>query len=404
MKKIIKITMLGNFSLRVGDVMIDDNANRSRKVWCLLAYLICNRERIVPQDELIKLLWGDDGNSDNPSGALKTTLYRVRSMLADLAKDMGDDLIIHKSGGYRWNPEVETEVDADVFDKLCRQAFMTEDENERCELLRGAVALYQGGYLNKLGTESWVISAATYYHNNYLKAVDAFLELLQKQKLFNEAEEVCRTALHIDAYQEHLYQQLMRILLALGDNRGAVAVYEVVREILFTNFGVLPDEETQALYREAGKEINDKAVPISEIKDQLREQNMVAGALICDYDFFKVLYRAEARSMERRGDAVHIGLLSVTGRAGKELTQKTLERTMEKLRTHIRGSLRKGDIASRCSISQYILMLPQANYENSCMVCERIIKGFYQKHPSVAAEIKYSVHPLEPAVDEPVWD
>ena len=138
------------------------------------------------------------------------------------------------------------------------------------------------------------------------------------------------------------------------------------------------------------------AVPIGVVREQLREQEPPAGALVCDYDFFKVLYHAEARMIARSGDAVHIGLLSVLGEGGKELPKRSLDRAMENLQEQIRLNLRRGDIASRCSVSQFILMLPQANYENSCMVCERVIKAFYRQYPHSPAELHYSVQPLEP--------
>ena len=47
-------------------------------------------------------------------------------------------------------------------------------------------------------------------------------------------------------------------------------------------------------------------------------------------------------------------------------------------------------------MSQYILLLPQANYENSCKVCERIIKAFCRQYPHSPAQLHYSVQPLEP--------
>jgi hypothetical protein len=49
-----------------------------------------------------------------------------------------------------------------------------------------------------------------------------------------------------------------------------------------------------------------------------------------------------------------------------------------------------------CSASQYILMLPQANYENSCKVCERVIKTFTRQYPHSPARLRYAVQPLEP--------
>ena len=69
---------------------------------------------------------------------------------------------------------------------------------------------------------------------------------------------------------------------------------------------------------------------------------------------------------------------------------------MDNLKELIQKNLRRGDIAARCSVSQFILLLPQANYENSCMVCERIIKTFNRQYPHSPATLRSSVHPLEP--------
>ena len=43
-------------------------------------------------------------------------------------------------------------------------------------------------------------------------------------------------------------------------------------------------------------------------------------------------------------------------------------------------------------------MLPQANYENSCKVCERIVRAFYRKYPHSPAVIQYTVQPLNPSI------
>ena len=61
--KHIQIQMLGKFSLRYGDATVSDADNRSKKVWALLAYLICNRDRSIPQQRLIQMFWGDSSGS-----------------------------------------------------------------------------------------------------------------------------------------------------------------------------------------------------------------------------------------------------------------------------------------------------------------------------------------------------
>lgn len=51
---------------------------------------------------------------------------------------------------------------------------------------------------------------------------------------------------------------------------------------------------------------------------------------------------------------------------------------------------------TKCSVSQFIVMLPQANYENSCLVCQRLVKAFFRQYPHSPVDIRFNIHPLEP--------
>ena len=176
-----------------------------------------------------------------------------------------------------------------------------------------------------------------------------------------------------------------------------MTVYEEMSELLFSNFGIMPSDSIRQLYREAMRTVNERAIPMGEVREQLKEADPSNGAMMCDYDFFRMLYQVEARFIARSGDAIHICLFSVHGEDGKDLPKRSLDRVMENLRDQIRCNLRRGDVAARCSVSQYILMLPQANYENSCMVCERITKSFFRQYPHSPAQLRYCVQPLEPS-------
>ena len=392
----LNVKMLGSFSLESGQMTLDDSANRSKKVWLLLAYLVYNRDRTVSQEELVELLWGEEEKSSNPLNALKTMLHRVRTMLNQLGSSAGHELIVRKGGSYGWNNEVPMELDVEQFELLFRQGQNTEDEDQRLDCWLQALELYSGDFLVKLGSERWVMPISVYYHNLYLHVVLETLDLLTERGRKDEVVDLCYRVLKTDAYQEDIYRHLIRSLLDLNRQKEAVSVYDEMGELFFSNFGVMPAEDIRAMYREAAREVNDTALPMGIVREQLKEVEPPSGALICEYDFFKMLYHAEARFISRTGDAIHIGLLSLRGKEGKELSKRSLEKAMDNLQEQIRINLRKGDVASRCSVSQYILMLPQANYENSCMVCQRIIRAFYRQYPHSPAEIHYSVQPLEP--------
>lgn len=392
----LRIRMLGTFSIALEGRSIDDNENRSHKVWLLLAYMIYRRRDMVSQEELFSLLWNGEQGSANPANALKTMFYRVRSTLNQLSSEMGHSLIVRRGGSYTWNQEATVHLDIEEFEALCQEGAEQEDKERRLNCYRQAAELYRGDFLEKLSSEPWVAPIAAYYHNRYIRLVLEMLPMMESRALWEEAVELCRRAMRVEPYHEVLCQHWMQALLQLGRQKEAIVVYENMSKRLFDDLAVMPTEQLLSLYREAIRTVNERAVPFGVILEQLQEPNPAQGAMICDYDFFKVLYRAEARAMSRSGNAVHIALITVQGEGGRELAKRSLDRAMDNLQEQVRLNLRRGDIASKCSVSQYILLLPRANYENSCMVCQRVIKAFCRQYPHSPAELIYSVRPLNP--------
>jgi len=401
MQETIHIKMLGGFSIAYGERSVTDQSNRMRKVWLLLAYLICNRNRLTTRENYLSLLQGSGvDESVDPNGKLKAMFYRARTMLNQVDETAGHDWIIHKSGAYSWNTDIPLTLDVEEFEALCKSALAADDGEERLNCYKQALALYRGDFLPKLNMEPWVVPLSAYYHQMYLDAVQQTLVLLEEQKQWEEIDKICATALKIEPYSEELYQHLMRCRIAQNDRAGALQAYEEMSELLFATFGVMPSDESRTLYREASREAESVTVPVGVVRDQLREPFGARGALYCEYDFFKMLYQLQARTIVRSGEVIHIVLFSIHGHRNKELPRRSLDRAMENLQKLLIDNLRQGDVVTRCSISQLIVMLPQANYENSCAVCQRILKAFDRQYPHSPADIHYSVQPLEPKIPD----
>lgn len=352
MEPILQIQVLGKFTLRYGETVISDEDDRSRKVWAVLAYLIYHREKIISQQELVDLCWGEDTRSSDPHNALKSVIHRIRGAALE-----GD---------------------------------------ERLDAYQQALALYSNDILPKLSSELWLVPITTYYHQRYVQTAEESIQLLEEQDRLQEAILLARQAVRIEPYQERLYAQLIRTLLKMGNQKGAIAVYEEMSELFFSNFGVMPSDELRALYRKATRTVNNHALSVEDLRDQLKEERVVGGAMLCTYDFFKILYRSETRTMARTGNTAHLCLLSVAAKDGSELPKRSLDRAMENLQELIRQNLRKGDVASQCSVSQYVILLPRANYENSHMVANRLMTAFYRRYPHSPARLRCVVQPLEP--------
>lgn len=68
---------------------------------------------------------------------------------------------------------------------------------------------------------------------------------------------------------------------------------------------------------------------------------------------------------------------------------------MDQLLEILAGNLRRGDVVSRYSAAQYVVMLPAANFEDSTMVMDRIVTAFYRQHRRNYLKLSYKIRELE---------
>lgn len=391
------ITMLGEFTISYKNKKIYDQSNRSKKPWNLLEYLVANRGHAIPQDELTDLLWDPD-ESDNPSGALKVLLHRVRKSLETIMPDSGEELIILKRGEYSWNREVVTNVDVDVFEQLCKQAADTSlPTAERVELYNKAFALYKGDFLPRNG-EGWVIPISTYYHKLYLKAVSEITEIYYEARKYDEIVSLCRKAISIEKLDESLYYNLINALFQSGRQADALQEYSDATDMFYRKFGITPSAELKSLYKTIIKTTKSLETDINIIKEALCEKGEAQGAFFCEYEFFKDVYQLEARACARSGDSIYLCLITLSSTTEEEPTLKSMNRAMEDLMLAINETLRKGDVFARYSVCQYVFLLPTASFENVEMIMKRISSAFYRKYMKKDIGLQYKLQPLDPKI------
>ncbi len=95
-----------------------------------------------------------------------------------------------------------------------------------------------------------------------------------------------------------------------------------------------------------------------------------------------------------------MALISVQPVKDAPLPRHSLDRVMDHLQDVIRRHLRQGDAATRCSASQFALLLPQATYANGQMICSRITRAFVRQFPHSPAALRVSLQPLRPGRKE----
>ncbi len=382
----LQVRFFGGLSISCGDAHISHDSTRSRQAWMILAYLLHNRKRIVPADELIQVL--NLGENINPSGALKTAMHRVRIMLSPLGDNMGHILLQYRDNGYCCSPDISLDIDVERL-----EGALDEEKEPDSDTLLEVLERYTGGFCAPFADEMWVIPLHVHYQNLYTRGVQIAAQLLENEHRYEECATLCRQAMQRDPYRELFCQLLMRNLLALGRREQVISVYENMSRLMISAVGVMPDQESRALYREALKTVNLPKIAMDALMDQLKEATPVRGALLCDFDFFRNVYQSQARILLRSGEQVHVALLSLVSRSG-EVSNRSIETAMNNLEAHLCDSLRKGDMVARCSASQFIIMLLHAGFEDSCRVCRRLSSSYLKKYPHAPVRIEWDVQPV----------
>ena len=135
---------------------------------------------------------------------------------------------------------------------------------------------------------------------------------------------------------------------------------------------------------------------LSNIREILLEGGTTKGAFCCEPSVFRDIYQLETRAIERTGDSIFLCLLTISNLKGELLKPAVQTRAMDELGESIRNSLRRGDIFSRYSVSQYLMLLPTATYENGENVLKRIIQNFKKEYSRKDLSITYSLQSVTP--------
>ena len=391
----LKVTLFGRFSLSIpggpavfgGQNSHSGQNGRSKKVWLLMAYLICARGRLVPREELSRLLWPGEKRPGNPANAVKTIFYRARAFLDQLYEGAGERFLHSGGGGYAWSSQPPVDVDLDRFLRLCGQTDSLDS------LLMGA-ELFKDGFLPKLQTESpWAKDKAKEFLNIYIKAVNSALPLLEEAGRLQELVALCEKAATLAPLEAQLYTRRMSALMALERPSHAARVYEDMRQVFLALRGVMPPEDAGELYRRVRSRHNGSELPLGDILCQLSEEP-AHGAYFCEYDVFCALYRLQSRDCARSGHSLCLCVIAAASKQdGIPLSRRSLDLVMDNLRSLIPPLLRGGDALARCSASQYLILLPRAGYEGGRLACDRICRAFARQYPHSPAVLKTVIFP-----------
>ena len=398
MADIIRIQMMDNFAIYINEVKVDMLVNKSRKGASLVQLLISHRGKPVPNNRLLSTLWTEE-KSSNPENALKTLVSRLRALLNQISPDLGACLVADR-GAYHWECLPGMTIDLYEIDRILEELKNTElSAQEKSRLYESLMNLYPGDLLQSSERNEWAVVEAANLHENYMKAVFGYIEILKVQGLHKDIISVCRRALEVDNFHDKLHIELMTALIHMNRAGEALQQYKHVVELDYRYLGVQPSQELQEFYKHivtAGKTLD---FSLKAIRSELRE-NDKRDAYICEYAVFKEIYNLQMRNLERMGTTMFLAIIMVRPYDEQVMDNIRQNSIMNGLLQILSQNLRKGDIITRFAPAMIALLLPTVNYATGHMVLERVKRVFYRQYPNSNIVFDYRVGPLEGGEDD----
>lgn len=386
---VMHVNMFGGMAIDYCGHLLTFPRSASSKFMQLLALLLLNGQKGITKSELIGSLYSAE-EGINLNRNLNNVIYRLKKQLVSAGLPE-EEYIILENGRVYFSSSFLQEVDVVRFQEAVQSA-RTGTEEMRRDLLETALYLYSGEVLPEYAAELWAIQKRQECKNLYAEAVRQLGELLKKAGDVKSAREVYRRAAKLYPYDDWQVMEL-DCLIMMKEFNEAYVVYNETAKKYSEELGLPPGPELLDRLHTMERQMLHPVGSFSEIRKVL-DQGESGGPYYCYYPSFLDSCQILARIAERSGLSIYLLLCTLTEKNGKEFTDgEKLEAQMEKLKQVIGKTFRKGDLFTRYSKSQFLVILNGTEMENSIQAFDRLLSR-WKAEDGASGNINYSLESL----------
>ncbi|MCI8585488.1 MAG: hypothetical protein HFI92_06245 [Lachnospiraceae bacterium] len=363
------VKMFGGFSAGYGEEVLTFGRQRDSKFRQLFQILMTRPGQGFSKREIAKCLYGQEEVED-PNASLNNTIFRLRKYLETSPLPSGDYLVLNE-GVLRFDGGIAVDSDVWNFENAAWKFEKEQDAGIKAELCRKACSLYQGEFLPWLSNEQWVIEKSCGYQKVYFRMLKYLLHYLKEEGDYRSMESVSARAAELYPYGGW---EIWRIesLIALGRRKEAEETYQKTTAYVQETGGFLSKKQ-QERFRKIGARIRQPEGTEEDIGKCLMEPAPGQGAYACTLPGFSDCFRMLKRVMVRGGRGFSLILCTILDASGHPVSDREYsEKQEKKLCASFRKHLRKGDVYTKYSDSQYLLLCIGAKRENVADIGARI--------------------------------
>ena len=245
----LKIFLTGRVAVTTDGAVIGEAQLGGRQGRLLFAYLVAERGRAVPRDELAEALWGETPPATSDK-ALTVIASKLRGAFADAGLD-GRELLTAAFGCYRLDLPEGTWVDlfaAASSAQDAEEALAAGELDQARAAAESAESLARRPFLpGEDGT--WVEQKRRDLADIRERALSVLADACLRSGAAREAAKWAEELIALSPFREAGYRRLMEAHVVAGNRAEALRVYEQCRQLLAEELGAYPSPETDSIYR-----------------------------------------------------------------------------------------------------------------------------------------------------------
>lgn len=396
----IDISMLGGFSITVNGQYMGLGQNNKANFLKLIQIILLNHEKGISKRELIDGVFGFKDLLDE-NNSLNNLLHQARTQLKKSGIP-GKRYIEGKKGVYfPEKPEgYEVFIDVRAYRELCQQAEQEPNRDHRAELYAKAFELYRGELLPEFSTDNWVILESVKLKRYFDELVNFLGEYYHQNEDYEKLYNLYSRASTI--YPDGGWQtNVIDALILRKEYKDAYELYNKTARYYLDELEVpLPDELIRC-YERIYDDIKVVSDDIEEIQAGILERDAALknskgditslGSYYCAFSSFIDVYNVLRRNLVRRGNSIFMMLCTLVDYEGKPIqNQEKLTIRADALKQALYEGLRQGDVYTKYSSSQFLLLLIGTKKEDCSSIYHRISKKLKDLAGS-RAELKYRI-------------
>ncbi|MFC5604685.1 BTAD domain-containing putative transcriptional regulator [Sporosarcina koreensis] len=245
----IEVQLLGPFMIRLGLEKVADRKWQRDKSKEIFLYLLLNKNRYVPKEEIMQALWedADDKSADRDFKVALNALLKV--IEPNRSARENPFFILRKQTMYRLNPKADIRTDIERFKMHVETGLAEKTAEKAIDQLLKATELYKGKLFEEKLSVEWIAQERERVEHLYIQAIERLAQSYTRLQDYSKTIEWAEKLLRIDQTWEEAYRLLMYAHYQLQNRPQSIKWYRKCQSVLQEELAIEPMETTEQMYK-----------------------------------------------------------------------------------------------------------------------------------------------------------